>query len=265
MAKSAEAFRTISEVADWLELETHVLRFWESKFPQVKPVRLAGGRRYYRPKDMLVLGGVKKLLREDGMTIRGVQNVLKKNGMSYVADLSPPLNGLETSTAIASENDIDAQSHELLGQGQTERIQEIEFATPDASLDRGITINNVMSRSDSGDQLELKDTQAEVTASEVLPRHEAQERVEDSIAGRLNSDLSDSRTLIINDDQQSDEHLMCQEDNSSQEKLSDTLFTGKLLRNLSEIKVLTRRQSRELSPLIGRLAVLRDKLMNDSG
>ena len=75
MTKSAEAFRTISEVAEWLETETHVLRFWESKFKQIKPVKRAGGRRYYRPKDMLIIGGIKKLLHEDGITIKGTQKI----------------------------------------------------------------------------------------------------------------------------------------------------------------------------------------------
>jgi DNA-binding transcriptional MerR regulator len=60
MTKSAAAFRTIREVAEWLDTETHVLRFWESKFSQIKPVKRAGGRRYYRPKDMLIIGGIKK-------------------------------------------------------------------------------------------------------------------------------------------------------------------------------------------------------------
>ncbi|MGR3320675.1 MAG: MerR family transcriptional regulator [Pseudooceanicola sp.] len=70
MAKSADAFRTISEVADWLGTPAHVLRFWESKFTQVKPVKRAGGRRYYRPADMELLGGIKQLLHEEGMTIK---------------------------------------------------------------------------------------------------------------------------------------------------------------------------------------------------
>ncbi|MEO0633003.1 MAG: MerR family transcriptional regulator [Pseudomonadota bacterium] len=89
--KSAEAFRTISEVAEWLGVQTHVLRFWESKFSQVKPVKRAGGRRYYRPADMLLLGGIRKLLHEDGMTIKGVQKILREEGMAHVADMSPPL------------------------------------------------------------------------------------------------------------------------------------------------------------------------------
>ena len=91
MSKSADAFRTISEVADWLETPAHVLRFWESKFSQVKPVKRAGGRRYYRPADMILLGGIKKLLHDDGMTIKGVQKVLREHGVKHVAEMSQPL------------------------------------------------------------------------------------------------------------------------------------------------------------------------------
>ena len=91
MIKSADAFRTISEVAEWLDTETHVLRFWESKFSQIKPVKRAGGRRYYRPKDMLIIGGIKKLLHEDGLTIKGTQRIIKDKGLSYVSNLSKPL------------------------------------------------------------------------------------------------------------------------------------------------------------------------------
>ncbi|MGR3343838.1 MAG: MerR family transcriptional regulator [Paracoccaceae bacterium] len=91
MNKSPEAFRTISEVADWLDTPTHVLRFWESRFTQVKPVKRAGGRRYYRPKDMELLGGIKKLLHSDGMTIRGVQKLLREEGARHVATMSAPI------------------------------------------------------------------------------------------------------------------------------------------------------------------------------
>ncbi|MYM54393.1 MerR family transcriptional regulator [Thalassovita mangrovi] len=96
MAKSPDAFRTISEVAEWLDRPAHVLRFWESKFTQIKPVKRAGGRRYYRPQDMLLLGGIKKLLHDDGMTIKGVQKLLRENGVQHVAALSQPLDGGET-------------------------------------------------------------------------------------------------------------------------------------------------------------------------
>ncbi|MGH1414503.1 MAG: MerR family transcriptional regulator [Pelagimonas sp.] len=88
MAKSRDAFRTISEVAEWLETPAHVLRFWESKFTQIKPVKRAGGRRYYRPADMELLGGIKRLLHEDGMTIKGVQKVLREQGVRHVSSLN---------------------------------------------------------------------------------------------------------------------------------------------------------------------------------
>ncbi|TCM75252.1 MerR family transcriptional regulator [Rhodovulum steppense] len=91
MEKSPEAFRTISEVAAWLDTPAHVLRFWESRFSQVKPVKRAGGRRYYRPADMMLLGGIKRLLHEDGLTIRGVQKILREEGVKFVSALSPPL------------------------------------------------------------------------------------------------------------------------------------------------------------------------------
>lgn len=87
MEKSAEAFRTISEVADLLDTPAHVLRFWESRFSQVRPVKRAGGRRYYRPADLALLGGIRKLLHDDGMTIRGVQKILREKGVRHVASL----------------------------------------------------------------------------------------------------------------------------------------------------------------------------------
>lgn len=95
MDKSPDAFRTISEVADWLGTPAHVLRFWESRFSQVKPVKRAGGRRYYRPSDMVLLGGIKKLLHDDGMTIRGVQKLLREHGVRYVASMSPQIEGVD--------------------------------------------------------------------------------------------------------------------------------------------------------------------------
>ncbi len=103
MSKSPDAFRTISEVADWLGVQAHVLRFWESRFNQVKPVKRAGGRRYYRPNDMRLLGGIKKLLHEDGITIKGVQRILREQGVNYVASLSQGLD--EPAEPAASAND----------------------------------------------------------------------------------------------------------------------------------------------------------------
>jgi DNA-binding transcriptional MerR regulator len=80
-SKSAEAFRTISEVAQELEVPQHVLRFWESRFPQVKPLKRAGGRRYYRPDDVVLLRRIRQCLYDQGYTIKGVQKLLREGAL----------------------------------------------------------------------------------------------------------------------------------------------------------------------------------------
>ena len=84
MTKSPDAFRTISEVSEELDLPQHVLRFWETRFSQIKPMKRGGGRRYYRPDDVELLAGIRHLLYDEGYTIRGVQRLLKENGNQYV-------------------------------------------------------------------------------------------------------------------------------------------------------------------------------------
>ena len=84
--KSAAAFRTISEVAAELDLPQHVLRFWESKFPQIRPMKRGGGRRYYRPEDLDLLRRIRSLLYDDGYTIKGVQKILRDQIGRGVAD-----------------------------------------------------------------------------------------------------------------------------------------------------------------------------------
>lgn len=87
MEKSPDAFRTISEAADELAVPQHVLRFWETRFTQIKPMKRAGGRRYYRPADIELLKGIHKLLYSQGYTIRGVQLILKEEGPNYVTGI----------------------------------------------------------------------------------------------------------------------------------------------------------------------------------
>ncbi|WP_421724075.1 MerR family transcriptional regulator [Bauldia sp.] len=86
MAKSPDAFRTISEVADDLDLPQHVLRFWETRFSQIKPMKRGGGRRYYRPDDVDLLRGIKLLLYGEGYTIRGVQRILREQSPRAVIE-----------------------------------------------------------------------------------------------------------------------------------------------------------------------------------
>ena len=87
MEKAPDAFRTISEVADEIDVPQHVLRFWESRFQQIRPMKRGGGRRYYRPDDVDLLRGVRHLLYGEGYTIRGVQRILREQGAAFVQNV----------------------------------------------------------------------------------------------------------------------------------------------------------------------------------
>ena len=87
MEKATDAFRTISEVAEDLDLPQHVLRFWETKFSQIRPMKRGGGRRYYRPDDVELLRGIQYLLYGEGYTIKGVQRILKDQGARFVMEV----------------------------------------------------------------------------------------------------------------------------------------------------------------------------------
>lgn len=108
MDKSPDAFRTISEVADDLDLPQHVLRFWETRFTQIKPLKRGGGRRYYRPADVDLLKGIRHLLYEEGYTIKGVQKILRQNGVQFAVaigggDLSALEEMSKRNAAVAKE------------------------------------------------------------------------------------------------------------------------------------------------------------------
>jgi DNA-binding transcriptional MerR regulator len=105
--KSPDAFRTISEVADDLDIPQHVLRFWETRFTQIKPMKRSGGRRYYRPDDVDLLRGIRRLLYGEGYTIRGVQRILKEYGIKAVQ-------GLVDGTSSASFAGIEAGIEDAL-------------------------------------------------------------------------------------------------------------------------------------------------------
>ena len=105
--KSASAFRTISEVAKELDLPQHVLRFWESKFPQIKPMKRGGGRRYYSPEDLVMLRRIRDLLYDDGYTIKGVQKLLKENGGKIEKGTSVPQ---DQASALTPEKSAELKS-----------------------------------------------------------------------------------------------------------------------------------------------------------
>nr|WP_210349047.1 MerR family transcriptional regulator [Agrobacterium sp. Ap1] len=116
--KSPDAFRTISEVADDLDLPQHVLRFWETRFTQIKPMKRGGGRRYYRPEDVELLKGIRHLLYDHGYTIKGVQKLLKTNGNKFVAAIAS--GDVATMDAIIASN---SEKHAEPKVGATEEDQ----------------------------------------------------------------------------------------------------------------------------------------------
>ena len=113
MAKSPEAFRTISEVASDLDVPQHVLRFWETKFSQIKPMKRGGGRRYYRPEDVDLLRRIRALLYNDGYTIKGVQKVLRENGGKPEAEAPPPSRPSEAGLGTEQREAVRAVLREL--------------------------------------------------------------------------------------------------------------------------------------------------------
>src|SRR3954453_2764363 len=112
MDKSPDAFRTISEVAEDLDLPQHVLRFWETRFPQIKPLKRGGGRRYYRPDDVDLLRGIRQLLYGEGYTIRGVQRILHEQGLRFV--VSAGRGELATSEGNGNGNGLAARHGEAV-------------------------------------------------------------------------------------------------------------------------------------------------------
>jgi DNA-binding transcriptional MerR regulator len=106
MNKSADAFRTIGEVAGELGIPKHVLRFWEGRFPQIRPMKRGGGRRYYRPEDMELLRGIRTLLHSDGYTIKGVQKILREHGVDQVKAAAARLESARAQDAGASTGRI---------------------------------------------------------------------------------------------------------------------------------------------------------------
>lgn len=104
--KSPGAFRTISEAADELDVPAHVLRFWESKFPQISPLKRAGGRRFYRPEDLALLRGIKRLLYEDGFTIKGARKFIADQGVAAV--IEPIEGGVVREAAAIDAADLEA-------------------------------------------------------------------------------------------------------------------------------------------------------------
>lgn len=134
MDKSADAFRTISEVAEELDLPQHVLRFWETRFPQIKPMKRAGGRRFYRPTDIEILRAIRRLLYSEGYTIKGVQRILKEQGPRAVIapTLAEPARSFPpgSETSAQSTEQTDPRWNEDFGQASRPQLNEGSLFAP---------------------------------------------------------------------------------------------------------------------------------------
>jgi DNA-binding transcriptional MerR regulator len=127
--KSPDAFRTISEAAEELDLPQHVLRFWETRFSTIKPLKRGGGRRYYRPEDVLLLKGIRHLLYDQGFTIKGVQKILKDQGVRHVATIgnggaadSPPPPSIADERTETAAGSADAEAEDIAANGAVVRV-----------------------------------------------------------------------------------------------------------------------------------------------
>ena len=123
--KSPEAFRTISEVSKDLSLPQHVLRFWETKFIQIKPIKRGGGRRYYRPEDIRLLRGIKSLLYNDGYTIRGVQKVIKEVGTKKILRNEVENNSFTDNEINIKQENIKDTPHHNLGDDKRKKLMKV--------------------------------------------------------------------------------------------------------------------------------------------
>jgi DNA-binding transcriptional MerR regulator len=132
--KAPDAFRTISEVAEELELPQHVLRFWETRFGQIRPMKRGGGRRYYRPEDVDLLRGIRILLYAEGFTIRGVQRLLKENGVPFVAGVGQT-GSVSRGVASAPEELARLEDPDAIDDPDREFGDPDEFAFPPEMLE----------------------------------------------------------------------------------------------------------------------------------
>jgi|TARA_R110000868_G_scaffold34383_24_gene124153 DNA-binding transcriptional MerR regulator len=132
--KSPDAFRTISEAAEELDLPQHVLRFWETRFNTIKPLKRGGGRRYYRPDDVLLLRGIRHLLYDQGFTIKGVQRIIKDQGSRYVIavgegksidDILPMIEEAEAAGDEAEIEDAMMQANAGLDQESRDKLSQV--------------------------------------------------------------------------------------------------------------------------------------------
>jgi DNA-binding transcriptional MerR regulator len=156
--KAPDAFRTISEVADEIDVPQHVLRFWESRFTQIKPMKRGGGRRYYRPDDVDLLRGVRHLLYGEGYTIRGVQRILRDEGSAFVQNVWRA--GAEPAPPPQADDEIEVESDDAVEARPEPQL----FAMPPRTAEAPQPARREPQRSDAAAQQTLRSVLDELIA-----------------------------------------------------------------------------------------------------
>ena len=239
--KSPDAFRTITEVSEWLDTPTYVLRFWESRFPQIKPVKRAGGRRYYRPEDMQLLGGIKKLLHFDEYTIKAVKEVLKDKGVKHVMSLSPDLDAPVQTPQRKEVENTTSEIDELVAKAEQD---EIRLAKPKV----GVRIV----RREAEDQV----VEAEPEDSNVSAERPTGSVIESQ--GEPSTDDADEETQVSKSDDKTD---------GSERQLEDwQMMDPRMIENapyrVSSSRMYTQKQLAEIEAIYADLSSIRDRMQS---
>ncbi len=203
MEKAPDAFRTISEAAEELDVPQHVLRFWETRFSQVRPMKRAGGRRYYRPQDVDLLRGIRRLLYDEGYTIKGVQKILREHGIAHVIAIGrgevamAPAAGLPVAPVQAAGKQAGAAATTPVRQGRAdgEKAAAAKGATREAAAASAITpVSSSSSALDDTRKAALQEAlQALEQAHGMLQNvAEAAEGLEKRLAGLLEQAADDA-------------------------------------------------------------------------
>jgi DNA-binding transcriptional MerR regulator len=157
ISKSSQAFRTIAEASQELDVPPHVLRFWEGKFTQIKPLKRAGGRRHYRPDDMALLRGIRALLQEDGYQLKGVQKLLKDQGIAWVRDRGQTTSNSPLDDGEINEPQIYLQERKLLEPanppGPLFEVERVGSAAENISPAAGIVLRKALVKLEKARQI----------------------------------------------------------------------------------------------------------------
>lgn len=215
MEKAPDAFRTISEVAAELNVPQHVLRFWESRFSEIKPMKRGGGRRYYRPDDVDLLRGIRHLLYGEGYTIRGVQRILKEQGLRYVQTIWQP--GAAGAVADSEDGDFVGEETDPPEQPGRERGRGL-FGLLPSLIGNANDVPEVKARAAQKDQEEDEHQEDEEEGEEDVDEEEVdEEEVDEEEVDEEDEEGEDDGDAEVAEDEDSDYDESDEEDSEDED------------------------------------------------